>query len=434
MKLPAITFTQETFSPFGEAIQKEWLITNRLGGYASSTVLGINTRKYHGLLVAALNPPGDRTVCLSKLDEDITLVKDFYQLGTNEFRDVIYPQGYKLLRAFTTAPFPTYTYGLDGITVQKTVFMQKNKNAVSVIYKVSNKNSLDAKVRIYPLLTCRYFHIVLDQWRNPLYFSQKSSGNELETIFQNPEATFLCRSTAGAFKEKINWVDHLFYRAEASRGEASVDDCFQPGYFEFQVLAQEEKDFAVTAALSSENQTAKEALDSIGGTIDEVTASFNRELTQQSGLLENFYSLHPEVPISEWLNWILLAADSFIVQNTAGRKAVIAGYHWFEPWGRDTFISLPGLMLVTGRFNDAKDILQNFIQYCKNGLIPNFVSDKSGEPAYNTVDATLWYVNAVLQYLKYTGDYAFVKEELWEKLQAIIDYHDAGHVVWHSLG
>ena len=173
MKLPAIAFTQETFSPFGEAIQKEWLITNRLGGYASSTVLGINTRKYHGLLVAALNPPGDRTVCLSKLDEDITLVKDFYQLGANEFRDVIYPQGYKLLKAFTTAPFPTYTYGLDGITVQKTVFMQKNQNAVSVIYKVSNKNSLDAKVRIYPLLTCRYFHIRFRSMEKPAVFLSK---------------------------------------------------------------------------------------------------------------------------------------------------------------------------------------------------------------------------------------------------------------------
>ena len=97
-------------------------------------------------------------------------------------------------------------------------------------------------------------------------------------------------------------------------------------------------------------------------------------------------------------------------QNAAGKKAVIAGYFWFEPWGRDTFISLPGLLLVTGRFNNAKDILQTYNQYCQNGLIPNFVADKSGEPAYNTVDATLWYVNAVLQYLKYTGDSAFVQE------------------------
>ena len=127
--------------------------------------------------------------------------------------------------------------------------------------------------------------------------------------------------------------------------------------------------------------------------------------------------------MSDWLNWILLAADSFMVENDAGRKAVIAGYHWFEPWGRDTFISLPGLMLVTGRYSDAKDILQNFIQYCKSGLIPNFISDKSGIPVYNTVDGTLWYVNAVLQYVKYTGDFGFVKDELWEKLQGIVENH-----------
>jgi predicted glycogen debranching enzyme len=426
MKLPVIAFNPESFSPFGEAIQKEWLITNGLGGYASSTVLGINTRKYHGLLVAALHPPGDRTVCLSKLDEDITLGKDFYQLGANEFRDVIYPQGYKLLKAFTIAPFPTYSYGFSDITVQKTVFMPKNKNGVSVIYRVSNKNSLEAKFRIYPLLTCRHFHIVLDQWRNPLYFSQKSVGNELEISFQNPEATFLCRSTDGVFKEKINWVDHLFYRAEASRGEASIDDCFQSGCFEVSVSAQEEKSFAVTAVLSSEDRTSKETLSSIGSAIDEVNATLNQELAYKSDLLDAFYSLHIEVPKTDWLNWILLAADSFILQNEVGKKSVIAGYFWFEPWGRDTFISLPGLMLVTGRFSDAKDILQSFIKYCKNGLIPNYVSDKSGEPAYNTVDATLWYVNAVLQYIKYTGDFGFVQEELWGDLQAIIDYHERG--------
>ena len=295
--------------------------------------------------------------------------------------------------------------------------MPKNKNAVSVIYRVSNETDFEAKLNIYPILTCRYFHEVKDRFENRLGFTQKSSGKELETVFQRPEATILCRSTAGEFNEKINWVDSLFYRMEASRGEASSDDCFQPGYFEVQVPAKEEKEFAVSFAVNHESQTAREALNSFGNTIDEVKASFNQEFTQQSNMLEKFYALHPEVPISDWLNWILLAADSFIVQNTVGRKAVIAGYHWFEPWGRDTFISLPGLMLVTGRFSDAKEILQNYIQYCQNGLIPNFVADKSGEPAYNTVDATLWYVNAVLQYLKYTGDSAFVQEELWENLQ-----------------
>ena len=426
MDLPTITFTQKMLTHFDDVIDKEWLITNELGGYASSTVLGINTRKYHGLLVGALHPPGDRTVCLSKLDEEVFVGNGVYQLGANDFRDVLYPQGYRLIRGFSISPFPTYIYGAGNVDVVKTICVPKNKNAVSVFYKVSNKNIFDAKVRIYPLLTCRHFHSVVDRRKTPLNFTQKSSAKELEAAFHRPEATIVCRSTDGEFKEKINWIDRLFYRVEALRGEASIDDCFQPGYFEVQVSAETEKEFAVTATVSHENQAAREVLDAVGSTILEVKNSLNREQKRSSDLLVNFYSLHLEVPMNNWLSCVLLAADSFIVENTMGKKSVIAGYFWFEPWGRDTFISLPGLMLVTGRFSDAKDILQNFILYCKNGLIPNFVADKSGEPAYNTVDATLWYVNAVLQYLKYTGDFEFVQEELWENLQAIVDYHERG--------
>jgi predicted glycogen debranching enzyme len=426
MKLPTIAFNQEALSHFSEAIENEWLITNGLGGYASSTILGINTRKYHGLLVAALHPPGDRTVCLSKLDEDVFVGNDVCRLGANEFASSVYPQGYTFLNAFSIAPFPTYTYRVGGIGLTKTVFTPKNKNAVSVIYKVSNHDSSEAKLRIYPMLTCRHFHTVVDRWKNPLEFTQKSSGNESETAFKHPTATIICRITEGEYHEKINWVDGLFYRAEAARGEASGDDCFQPGYFELSLPAEEEKEFAVNAAVNLDSQTAREVLDSVGKTINEVNLSFNRELARQDSLLEDLYGLHPEVSISDWLNWILLAADSFVVNDAAGRKAVIAGYHWFEPWGRDTFISLPGLLLVSGRFSEARDVLQTYNQYCQNGLIPNFVADKSGEPAYNTVDGTLWYVNAVLQYLKYTGDYAFVLQKLWDNLQAIIDLHERG--------
>jgi predicted glycogen debranching enzyme len=426
MNFPTITFTQEALTHFDDVIDKEWLITNGLGGYASSTVLGINTRKYHGLLVGALHPPGDRTVCLSKIDEEVFAGNGIYQLGANEFRNVLYPQGYRLIREFSISPFPSYIYEAGSIDVVKTICMPKNMNAVSVFYRICNKNVFDAKIRIYPLLTCRHFHSVVDRWKTPLDFTQKSRVKELEAAFQGPEATIVCRTTDGEFKEKINWIERLFYRVEAFRGEASIDDCFQPGYFEVQVSAESEKEFAVAAALNTETRGARDILDNIGSTVNEIKSLFNRELAHQSNLLGSFYSLHPEVPMGDWLNWILLAADSFIVESIAGRKAVIAGYFWFEPWGRDTFISLPGLMLVTGRFSDAKNILQNFIQYCRDGLIPNYVSDKSGKPAYNTVDATLWFVNAVLKYLKYTGDFAFVQEELWENLQAIIDYHERG--------
>jgi predicted glycogen debranching enzyme len=426
MNLPAITYPKEALSHFGELIEKEWLITNGLGSYASSTVLGINTRKYHGLLVAALDPPGNRTVCLSKIDEDIYVGDDVFRLGSNEFHDMIYPDGYKLINQFSISPFPTYTYELGNLQVSKTIFMPKNKNAVAITYKVTNKNQSDVKVRLYPLLTCRYYHTVVDRSKIPLNFTLKSSSARFLAIFQRPQATIVCRSTDGEVIEKVNWINRLNYRDEALRGETNVDDCFQPGYFELQVSANAEKEFAVTCAVSHESQGADEISDSVGSTIRGVKAAFNQEVNQKSELLANFHREHPDVPMSDWLNWILLAADSFIVENAAGKKAVIAGYHWFEAWGRDTFISLPGLLLITGRYNDAKDTLRSYIEYCKSGLIPNFISDKSGIPVYDTVDATLWYVNAVLQYVKYTGDWGFVKDELWEKLQGIVENHQKG--------
>ena len=202
MKLPAIAFTQETLSRFDEVMSKEWLITNGLGGYASTTVLGINTRKYHGLLVAALHPPGDRTVCLSKLDEDVIVGNDVYRLGANEFHDAIYPQGYKLIKAVFNRALSQLTPTISAASKLKNGFYAKKQERCLSNLQSFNKNSFEVKIRIYPLLTCRYFHTVLDRLKNPLDFTQKSSNKEVETAFQHPEATIVCRSTDGDSKRK----------------------------------------------------------------------------------------------------------------------------------------------------------------------------------------------------------------------------------------
>jgi predicted glycogen debranching enzyme len=426
MRLPAINITQEALSRFDEAIQKEWLLTNGLGGYASSTVLGINTRKYHGLLVAALHPPSDRTVCLAKLEEEACVGNNIYLLGANEFHGKIFPQGYLFLKEFSVSPFPRYVYSVQGIEVTKTVFMPREKNAVAVVYKVLNGNGSDVKFRIFPLLSCRHFHLVVDRWRNPLGLSQQQNGREVEVTFNIPKATLTARATEGGFIEKTNWIERLYYREEDRRGESNTDDCYQPGYFEIPVSSKRNEEFAIITAASESSQESKENLEAIGTTMYDVESLLERELEQRSDSLVKFYSSRKEMPISDWLSWILLATDSFIVTGAGDKKSVIAGYFWFETWGRDTFISLPGLMLVTGRFEDARKILLDFMGHCRQGLIPNFVQDKSGEPSYNTVDATLWYVNAVLQYLKYTGDFKFVQKQLWESLKAIVDWHEKG--------
>ena len=426
MSLPAITFSKDSLHRFRDVITKEWILTNGLGGYASQTVPGLNTRKYHGLLVAALQPPGERTVCLSKLDEDVIVADDTHRLGSNEFHNAIYPDGYKLIEYFSLTPFPTYKYAAGNVEVTKTIFMPNKKNAVAVIYNLQNFNSRDIKIKLYPLLTCRHYHNVVDRHKTPMNFTQENTSKEVAVSFPHPRATVVCRISEGTFNARTNWVDRLTYREENSRGEANVDDCFQPGFFEVQVPSESRKMLAVSCAAASEAKVAKQILGDVGGSYDQITQSFTNQRLRQESLVADFYKSHPTVPMSDWLNWVLLAADSFIVQNGAGGKAIIAGYHWFEPWGRDTFISLPGLLLTTGRFDDAKHILQSFMEYLNGGLIPNYIADKTGVPAYHTVDGTLWYVDAVLQYVKYTGDYTFVKDELWSKLQLIVKSHQNG--------
>jgi predicted glycogen debranching enzyme len=426
MNLSEIALTKETLSSFNEALTKEWLATNGLGGYASSTVLGINTRKYHGLLVAALHPPGDRTVCLSKLDEDILVGGDTYRFGANEFADAIYPQGHTLLNSFSVSPFPTWTYRAGSIELTKTVFLPRLKNAASAIYTVSNSGDSEATLRVYPMLTCRHFHTTINRKETPLQFTQKSSSLTSETTFQQPHVTVMCRATDGVFHEQINWVDNLFYRVEAARGESSSDDCLQPGYFEFTLPPNQEKKLAINTAAGPDGEVTGQILDLIGNTIDEVGTSFSRELAAQASMLDDFYRLHPNVSRADWLSWVLYAADSLMVQDAAGKKAVVAGYPWFEPWGRDSFVSLPGLLLVRGKFREARDILQSFNRLCREGIIPNYVADRTGEAAYNTVDGTLWYINAVHKYLRYAGDVATVRAELWRSMQVMVDAYRKG--------
>ena len=427
MKLPTLSLTQEELSRFQDAILKEWLVTNGLGGYASSTVLGINTRKYHGLLVAALHPPGDRTVCLSKLDEEVSVGDLVYSFGANEFQGAIYPEGYQFLKSFSVSPFPQYVYDAREVEVEKTFFMPRAKNVVVAAYRVLNRSNSDVKIKITPLMTCRHFHSVVDKSRNPSSFNQHQNGRrEVQLTFNIPKTAVTVQATDGEFHEKPNWIERLLYREELMRGESSTDDCYQPGYFEVTVPAKREGKFAIMAAAGENNQANAEALDAVGITMPDIERAFKKELEQRSTLLANFYSSHATVHADDWLSWILQAADTFIVKGVNDRKRVIAGYHWFESWGRDTFISLPGLMLVTGRFEDAKNVLSDFSGYCRQGLIPNFLQDQSGEASYNTVDATLWYVNAVLQYLKYTGDYRFIHFQLWESLKDIVENHVKG--------
>lgn len=424
VSLPRMSLNTETLQNIDDALRFEWLITNSLGGYASSTPLGVNTRKYHGLLIAALNPPVNRHVILSKLDEEIQIGNETYKLGINEFRDTFYPKPQGLLQEFSLRPFPVFKYRTQEMALQKTVFMPTGKNATIVTYDIQNASNSPATVRIFPLINFRHFYCTTHKAQLNWKLTQKAQ--EKSVIFQflpSKQVLFLSANKGKYVTGQDIWVENMYLRVDAAREENCLDDCFSPGSFEFQVNPKKQEQFSITAIADETEEKADSLLRELNK-----KDSCSQELKHRMDLLVTFQKRYADITMDNWLKWLILAADMFVVDRASTKgKSVIAGYHWFEDWGRDTLISLPGLTLVTGRFDDARKILSTFKQYCKQGIVPNRFPDREGDkPMYNTVDASLWFLNAIQEYVKYTGDFGFVENELWNTLQSIIYHHEKG--------
>ena len=427
--MPTMSVDASVLSGVEKALRTEWLLTNGLGGYASSTVLGMNTRKYHGLLVAALNPPVDRHLILAKVDEEIRLSEQQFSLGATDSASGLQPRNAVFPDDFSLCPLPTYTYQIDeSFRLKKTVFMPHEKNASVIIYEAKNNAEEEMRIFVSPLVNFRNFHMVTRKGQVQWNISRKNSNQLLIMQPSTGFPTLALFTTDGSFVAgQGEWVE-TYYRAESERGESSVDYNFKPGFFEFSLAPKETRSFSIIAAASRDERKAEDILSTIFKRSTDIEALYDSELKRRMNLLDSFQKQHSDIHLEDWLAWLVLAADSFIVsRQSTNAKSVIAGYHWFADWGRDSLISLPGLTLVLGRFEDAKKILQTFNQCCYEGLIPNSFSDDSQQtPAYNTVDATLWFFHAVLQYLKYTGDFQFVQKAFWSTMQSIINNHKRG--------
>lgn len=384
---------------------KEWLLTNGLGGFASSTIIGLNRRRYHGLLIAALNPPVDRRLLVAKLDEDFYIDGERFVLSTNQVRNGYAQQGYRYLLRFRRYPFPEYTYQIKDVFLVKTIFMLYGENTTVVHYLIINGYGRDLKIFIFPLVNCRDYHGTT--YENSLPFQQNKLDDRQVRIDPFPGAPpIYLGSDRAEFNVEPSWYRGMYYFVEDIRGLPAYEDHFIPGYFCWDV--QDSGEF--TLVLSTK---AVPEIDYQGWR--------DRQQRRQEELLRlagyrDFFA-----------RTLCLAADDFIVwRKSTGKKTVIAGYPWFSDWGRDAMIALPGLALCTKRFQDAREILATFAAYVKDGLLPNMFPDAGEEPIYNTVDASLWYFYAVQKYLAYTGDYRFVREELFPVLRSIIDNYRRG--------
>jgi len=391
-------------STYEEGIKREWIIGNGLGGYASSTVIGAGTRTYHGLLIAAPeNSPG-RLLLLSSLDEEISIEEEVYRLATHKYPDNICPSGFNYLSEFTRNPFPLWVYQPGDFTVKKKVFMVHNNNTTFVLYDITSQKE-GALLRIFPLVSSRDFNLTARS--GYLSFFQKAGPVGVELASSNG-FTFSLSSNL-QYHAEPKWYYNLEYEAEKNRGLNFQEDIFNPGYFESKLEPGTSRFFiaASTADISSL-------------TLEQVDRLYTREANRQ-----NLLALDSKLTEPFALK-LLKATDPFVVKNhSTGEKTVIAGYHWYSDWGRDAMISLPGLFLIPYRFDEAKSALNNFARYCRRGLIPNTFPAFGGDPVYNTVDASLWFIHALDRYFAYTKDFLFLSD-IWDTVCNIIDNYCKG--------
>jgi predicted glycogen debranching enzyme len=384
--------------------RKEWLLTNGLGGFASSTIIGLNTRRYHGLLIAALRPPVERYLLVAKLDEDFYIGSERFVLGTNQVQGGFAQKGFQYLQRFQRNPFPKYIYQVDDIFIIKKIFMVYGQNTTVVHYKILNPNRKNFTINVFPLVNCRDFHSTI--YENNWPFQQEVKDYQV-VIEAYPGAPRIYLASDRAHYQKLGaWYKGMYYAIEEYRGLSCYEDHFIPGWFTFRGDASDEFFIVLsTEEVFPFNFSALEAKE---------RARLER-LLEQAGYQDEF------------AKQLVLAADDFIVhRQSTGKKTIIAGYPWFSDWGRDAMIALPGLLLCTKRFQEAREILLTFASYTKDGLIPNFFPDHGGEPLYNTVDAPLWFFFAVQKFLAYTADYEFVREEIFPVLKEIIACYQSG--------
>ena len=392
-----------------KALEKEWIITNGIGGFASSTIIGANTRKYHGLLVSPIIPPARRRLILSKLDESIEVGGIKYELFTNVGKNYI-SQGYKYQESFSKELLPTFEYKVEDVVITKTICMEHFKNTVGVYYKIRN-GAKHSKLILAPVMNFRNAHGINKDHQFKL--KQQMRNKKLEVEIDDGNPIYITINDGNYIEHKDDIFYNMFYIEEEKRGFEPEENHVVPGRYEIEIDPNEEKEISFICS-TEENIEELDARALILKETIRMTKIFNK-----SGLLGS--------DKDELIKTFLIATDNFIIKRPLfNTYSAIAGYPWFLDWMRDTLISFEGLFLVTKRFDNAKKVLQHCIRDIKYGLIPNTYSEDDYRPLYNSVDASLLFFEQVKKYLEYTNDYQFVMQDIYPKMENIIENYAKG--------
>ncbi len=402
-----LEFGREICGDLEDALRREWLVTNGLGSYAGGTLAGANTRCYHGILIAALTPPVGRTLLVAKIDATAHLRGTAYPLDTNEWADgTIDPHAYKLIEAFQLdGTIPTWTYALAEAQLVKRVWMPHSQPTTFVTYthaRGADPIDLDLKV----LCTYRDHH---NSTRGDWVPTVTYTATSLRVDALDAVPPYFVKIERGTYTPIERWYHKFKHRVETERGLDDVEDLYAAG--QFHVTLEPGETITIVSSTSAD------------ASLDWQTALY-AERKRQKALIEQ--SGCEDAPA--WIRQLVLAADQFIVDRAFGSeigKTVIAGYHWFGDWGRDTMIALPGLCLTTKRHGVAKTIVRTFATFVDHGMLPNRFPDRGEQPEYNTIDATLWYFHAIDRVVAATADWALVRD-LYPVLQDILAWHVKG--------
>ena len=396
-----IKLDKDICTDFRESTRREWLETNGIGGFAGGSISGAMTRRYHGLLTAATQPPLGRITMLSKFEETLIIDGSPFELSTNEYPGKVYPEGYKYITSFRLDPFPIWTYELEGVLLEKKIFMVHGENTTVIRYSITGKSSGDLRLELRPLLSfVDYHHLQHESAEfNGTYVSEEG------VVFLQPYESLpklFFGHNATSFDASGYWYHNFEDEIERERGFDFTEDLFQPFVMVFDQPSE------AVVIVSTEPRNAADA------------SRFEKsERKRRAALIKTAKAG------DEFTRQLVLAADQFIVNRGDG-ETVIAGYPWFSDWGRDTMIALPGLTLSTNRPEIAKGILLEFSKHISQGMLPNRFADAGGEAEYNTVDASLWYFEAIRVYAEKTGDYDFIEQNLYESLAEMIAWHMRG--------
>lgn len=401
-----IEFGRGTCDDQHAATRREWLVTNGIGGFASGSVSGILTRRYHGWLVAALDPPLGRTLLVAKGEERVTYYGRTYELGANEWAGgTVAPQGFIYLDRFhLDGTVPVWTYACGDALLEKRVWMEHGANTTYVQYAVRRaRSALDLTVDVFA--SYRDYHGNTHAGDEPMAVTAVAGGVQVVAFDGATPCHVLAREAEVAIYN--DWYRDYYLAVEAGRGLDATDDHFRAAAF----TATLEPGATWTLVCSTE---AEPDLD--GEAAYERHLDREQVLTEAAGL--------QETPAA--VQHLVLAAGAFIVARKTtvvdDGRSVIAGYPWFGDWGRDTMIALPGLTLATGRYDVAARILRTFAHYVDRGMIPNRFPDAADTPDYNTIDATLWFIEAIRAYVKETEDEDLLAD-LFPVLKRIVRHH-----------